>query len=201
GAARLWLDGRWQQVEVIGFEITDEPVGDVHGMQVNDWSYEGCQALRRGDGAAAASLFQKSIDFEGESPDLLNNLALAYLQQGRTGEALQLARQIHERWPDYFFGRIAMANMATAAGDYESADSYLAPLRQRRKLHTTEFTSLASANVRLLLASRNVSAARTWLAMWRQIDPEHPELERLELKCSSPGAFRALKRLLPTRRR
>jgi tetratricopeptide (TPR) repeat protein len=199
-SVRMWLDGRWQDIELIGFEITNDPVESNHCPQVEDWMYDGCQALRRGDGREAEGLFQKCVDLEGESPDLLNNLAVSCAQQGRTDESLSLARQIHERWPDYFFGRIAMANMATDAGDRDLAESYLAPLRRRQRLHITEFTALATASIQLLLVHGRVDGARSWLEMWRQVEPEHPDLPRAELQCRAAGVLGGLRRLLRGRR-
>ncbi len=200
-SVRMWLDGRWQDIELIGFEITTEPVDANHCPQVDDWMYDGCQALRRGDGREAEGFFQKCVELEGEAPDLLNNLAVSYSLQGRTDESLTLVRRIHERWPDYFFGRIAMANLATGAGDWELAENYLAPLRQRRRLHITEFTALATASIQLLLVRGSVDGARSWLEMWRQVDPEHPDLPHVESQCRAADMLGGLRRLFRRRRR
>jgi tetratricopeptide (TPR) repeat protein len=185
GRVRMWLGGRWEDVEMFGFEITDQPVGRPHTRQVEQWAYEGLQALGHDDGLAAETLFQKCIESEGERPDLLNNLAAAYDMQGKTDQSIELLRQIHERWPDYFFGRIAMANLAAEDGDYERGEAYLAPLRQRRRLHITEFTALATAYVRLSLDRENRKGAQSWLRLWREIDPDHPDLARLESQCAT----------------
>jgi tetratricopeptide (TPR) repeat protein len=201
GGVRIWLDGRWQDIELMGFEITTEPVDANRSPQVDGWAHDGCQALRRGDGREAERLFQKCMDLEGKSSDLLNNLAFSYALQGRTDESLRLARHIHERWPDYFFGRIAMANMATDVGDCELAENYLAPLRRRQRLHITEFAAFATANIRLLLVRGNVVAARSWLEMWKQADPEHPDLQQVESQCRAAGALGRLRRLFLGRRR
>jgi len=193
GTVRIWVDGRWRESELIGYQVTSEPSDSGHCPQVDDWAEEGIHALRRGDDLKAEGLFQKCIRLEGDKPDLLNNLAVAYAAQGRTDESLRLARQIHERWPDYFFGRIAMANIATGDGDYEQADKLLDPLRRQRRLHVTEFAALAAANIHLLLARGKVDAARGWLDMWKHVDADHPDLERWEAQFRSHGLLGALR--------
>lgn len=200
GPTRMWLKGRWQEIEVLGFEITSEPTGPFHSQTVDDWAYEGLQALRRGDGVAAEKLFRKCIEHEGEKPDLLNNLAACYGVQGRIEEMQALARKIHERWPDYFFGQIAMANLASEAGEWEQAERLLESLRRRKKFHTTEFSALAAAYAQLFARRGQIDGARSWLEMWRQVDPDHPELPKSELLCSDKFLPRLRRRLTGRRK-
>jgi tetratricopeptide (TPR) repeat protein len=196
GAVRLWLDGQWRDIKLLGFEVTNEPDRDLHSPQVNDWLYEGCQALGRGEAVKAEALFRKCIELEGESPDLLNNLAAAYDRQGRTDLSHQLGRRIHERWPDYFFGRIAVANLATAAGNLDLAERYLEPLESQQRFHITEFKALVSARIVLLLAKQEVNSAKNWLEMWRRIDPDDPQLRAYELRCHSASLRGVMRNLL-----
>jgi tetratricopeptide (TPR) repeat protein len=201
GTVRMWIDGQWRDIELFGFDVTTEPVGPKHGPPVDDLAYEGYEALRRGKGADAEALFRKCIDLEGESPDLLNNLAASYDQQGRTDKSCQLARHIHERWPDYFFGRIAMANMATIEGDFERAEHYLAPLCRQQRLHITEFSALAAAKIHLLLGRGALIDAQNWLDMWRNIDPDHPGLRAAKSRYDSVAMAATLRKSLFGRRR
>lgn len=85
--------------------------------------------------------------------------------QGRTQEATQLQRHDHEQWPDYFFGRVAMAHLAIESNEFERAKELLSPLRQRTRMHTTEFTALVTAYVRLFEARGMFDAARSWLGI------------------------------------
>ena len=179
---RMWLDGKWQTGNMFGFEITTEPRESAHSEQVLDWIYDGLMAIRAGNGSHAEQLFQKCIEFEGESPDVLNNLAISYNAQGRTREAVQLLRQVHQRWPDYFFGRISMASQAIIDGDFEQARDYLAPLCRRKKLHISEFAALANVQIQFALEAENLDSARHWLEMWQEIDPDNPELEDAGLR-------------------
>lgn len=180
GRVRMWIEGEWRELELMGYEITDEPTGPPHPPPADEWAYEATQALRRGDGKAAEKLLNKCIGLEGERPELLNNLATAYQVQGRDDEALELARRIHDRWPDYFFGCVAAASAATTQGKYDEAEALLAPLRRRKRFHHTEFTALCAAYIQLFASSRKFDAAQFWLKMLKDVEPDHPEVARFE---------------------
>ena len=145
GRTRMWIGGRWSEIELVGFEITEEPTGPLHAPPVDDWAYEAMQALHRRDGKRAQDLLEKCLERVGDAPDLLNNLAVAYEAQGRHEEATQLLRQIHERWPDYFFGRVSMAKLAIRAGDFESVKLALCSGDLKKKAAEDELRSYYQA--------------------------------------------------------
>jgi tetratricopeptide (TPR) repeat protein len=125
---RLWSGGEQRELELIGFDISWEPTPSDRSPQVQHWLGDGIEAVQAGDGKRAERLFKKCLETAGDAPDLLNNLAGAYELQGRHDEGYRLLQEIRERWPDYFFGRISMANLAVAAGNFERAEEMLAPL-------------------------------------------------------------------------
>jgi tetratricopeptide (TPR) repeat protein len=197
GRARLWLEGEWREIECMGFEIVEEPTGQPHTPCVDRWARDALAALHKDDGTEAERLLQMCLEVEPDRPELLNNLAQAFVLQGKKTEAESLIRQIHERWPDYFFGRISMANLAMQAGDLEKAETYLAPLRRQMRLHLTEFDALAGTYFELCFARGEMDAARRWLEMWKQINPDHPGLPQLERRLSLGGLLDTMTRLVP----
>jgi tetratricopeptide (TPR) repeat protein len=180
GRVRMWIEGEWRELELMGFEITPEAVGEPHLPQAEAWAYEALEALRRDDGPTAEKLLTQCIELEGERPDLLNNLGTAYQAQGRNEEALELIRQVHQRWPDYFFGRIAMAFAAIKESKYDEAEAFLAPLRRRKRLHHTEFTALCVAYIQLFIGKGQFDGAQEWLGLLKKIEPDHPQVARFE---------------------
>ncbi len=60
------------------------------------------QALHQGDGAEAESLLRQVRQIEPETPDVLNNLAMALQLQNQMDEANLLFDQVIEQYPDYF---------------------------------------------------------------------------------------------------
>ena len=175
GPVRMWIDGQWQETQVQGYEISDEPTGPAHSPEVEKLAYQATEAIHNDDGRTAETLLRKALKIEPDMPDLHNNLAAAYQSQGKHEEAEKLAREVHARWPDYFFGRIGMANLSMDNGELDEAERYLAPLREKRRLHHTEFAMLCMANIRLYELQENFQAAESWLEMWEKVQPDHPQ--------------------------
>ena len=65
--------------------------------------------------------------------------------RGRGKESQELARAIHVKWPEYFFGRISMAISAMLEERFGIAEQYLRPMLTRQRFHITEFRALATA--------------------------------------------------------
>jgi tetratricopeptide (TPR) repeat protein len=181
GAIRLWMKGAWHEIELLGFEITDEPfdLGYKH-PHTFDKARIAIDAAHRQDWQTARRLLNECLAIEGDRPELLYNLAYTYKMQGMKDESDALARQIHERWPDYFFGQTAMADIAMREGDLDRAETLLDELRQRRKLHGAEFSSLCVATIQLFVRQGKIDGARSWLAMWKQARPGDPAMELVE---------------------
>lgn len=193
---RMSVNGQWRVVNLIDVEITTEATTTGRSPQVDDWTAEAVHALTLGDGPTAERILKKCLAQLGDQPDLLNNLAFAFSLEGRTDEAIALSRQIHERWPDYFFGRITLANLALAEGDDARAERFLEPLRKLTRLHVTEFEALAMASIRIFACRNELDKAHSWLLALRNVAPDHPALEELEHICRAEPPRSLIKRLL-----
>jgi predicted Zn-dependent protease len=175
GPLRMWAQGEWRDVLMLSFELQDTPSG-AHPPEVANLATEAYDLLQARDGVGAERLFLRALEKAPDAPDLLNNLALAYQVQKRWDEAEALVRRAHARHPDYWFGRVGMARLATEAGRLDEASSLLEPLLRRRRVHLSEFVALAMAQIDLLLARGEKEGARTWLQMWADLLPDHPAL-------------------------
>jgi tetratricopeptide (TPR) repeat protein len=195
--AHMWMNGQWQDVMLMGFEITDEPQG-THSAEVEPLARAALEALRNKNVSEAEQLLKQALELEPDSPSLLNNLAMAFEQQGRREEAMALTHEIHQRHPDYLFARVAIARNHLLAGDLDAAEELLKPMFLKRRLHFTEVTALFSAQVDLYIARGDSEGARGWLDMWAKADPDNPEIARYRLATSTIGV--GLKRLFSRRR-
>lgn len=175
GTVHMWQQGRQQELMLFNFEIYPEPV-EKHSPQVTALAAEAAMALRNRDGLKAERLLNQALELSPDAPDLMNNLAMAYSQQGRPAETERLLRQIHRDHPDYFFGRVGMANLCTRQGDLDQATELLYPLLSQQRMHITEFTALAVAYIQLYLAKDLPEAAQHWLDMWAGTDPDDADL-------------------------
>jgi tetratricopeptide (TPR) repeat protein len=178
---RMWLDGEWQEIMNFGFEIHSDPPEKGHSARVEKLLVAALRADREDhDPVRAEQLIKDAIALEPDRPDLLNNLGAMYEAQGRNEESEALLRQIHERFPDYLFGRTVMARLRVRAGDLDGARELLEPLLSRRRLHRSELAALAAAWIDLSLARGQADSARSWFDIWRRLDPEHPGLRHYQ---------------------
>jgi tetratricopeptide (TPR) repeat protein len=182
GMFQMWSEGEWREVTLLSMEISPEAVETHLPKKVRDLSYEAFEALNDRDGKRAQAALEKALALYPDDTLLLNNLSLAFELQGQTDKAHQMAREIHTRFPDYFFGIVGVARLATDDGDLEQAHELLNGLMQRKKLHTSEFVALCVAQFDVWLADGNREAARTWLEMLEKADPENPNLASMRRK-------------------
>jgi tetratricopeptide (TPR) repeat protein len=180
GPPQLWLGGEWRGGTVQRFEIHAEPIERTHAPGVSELLTEGIEALRAGQDARAERVLRRALAIDPDDPLVMNNLAVACAHLGRTEETEVLSLRLHERHPDYLFGRTALASLSAERGDLERARQLLAPLLTRQRLHVSEFSALCMAQVNLALAEQNREQARHWLDMWRRAMPDHPSLGLFE---------------------
>ncbi len=177
----IYASGECIEIQLMAFEVYSEPKPPSNRTdRVHDLANKGFALLNQGDGVGAEQFYRKAIGLESDAPDLYNNLAMALHVQDRDDEADEIILAMHHRWPDYFFGRIAMANLATIRSDFESAAEFLKPLCELKSLHTTELVALCQAQVQLATERGEPATASRWLSVWKTFTPEHPDLARWE---------------------
>jgi tetratricopeptide (TPR) repeat protein len=187
GPSRLWLHGAWHKGLMQRFEIHSDPVERSHAPGVFDLLTQGMTALREGQAVRAERLLRQALAIDPEDPLVMNNLAVACAQLGRTDESEALSIRLHERHPDYLFGRTALANLAAERGELDRARKLLEPLLTRQRLHVGEYAALCMAQINRYLAEGDRQQAQTWLGMWRQVTPEHPSLDLFEDRLRQGG--------------
>jgi tetratricopeptide (TPR) repeat protein len=177
GPRRLWIQGEYREILLLGFELDQEPKNVCSNAEAQRLSLEAAHALYGKDPAKAQLLLQRALDLEPDSPVLFNNLALCYQLQGRTEKSRAMVQEMHQRFPDYWFGRITLARTHIQNREFEQARAVLAPMLAARRLHIAEFASLCMAEIDLLLAQGQRTGARSWFDIWKQANPDHPQLE------------------------
>lgn len=177
GPVQMWSDGEMREVMLLNIMIDPEPEPSKLPQRVRELAEKAWKALRDQNGQEAQELLEQALAIWPNDPSLLNNLAMALEMQGQGNKARQLIREVHVRFPDYFFGIIGIAGLEVLQGNLDHAHELLNDLIQRKKLHTSEFTALCQAQIQVYLAESNRKFARAWLEAWEQVDPEHPRLE------------------------
>jgi tetratricopeptide (TPR) repeat protein len=201
GPTRMWMQGEWQELLILNFEITPEPEESELSPEVQRLSEKAYYALRGGEPEKAQPLLEQAIAQEPGSPTLLNNLAMALQMQGDKVKAQAMVLDVHQRFPDYFFGIVSRARMAMQDGDLEKARRMVDGLMQRRSLHYSEFDALCMLQIDICLQEDNRQAARTWFDMWEQTDLENPGLEKYRLRVEQSDPSSLWKNLIGKERR
>jgi tetratricopeptide (TPR) repeat protein len=189
GPLRMWGQGKWREVLLLGFEVGFEPF-DAHPPAVRRLAAEGYELLQEGDGPGAEEVFRRALGLAPDAPDLLYHLANALRKQGRKEEAEELLRQASARDPDNLFARVAVVRQALDEGDLDRAKDLLSPLLGRRRLHISEFVALAAAQVEYCLARGDPQSAQTWVDMLARMDPDNPNLPPLRRILDSSSGWR-----------
>ena len=172
---------------LLNFEIYEEPIDVPRSPQIQEWVEEGYYALQQRKGREAEVLFKRCIEAGEDAPDIMNNLSAAYAMQGRDDESHELSRAVHAKWPEYFFGRIYMANTAVSEGRFGVAERYLRTLLTQKRFHMSEFRALAIAYIQLEIEQHRLNAAQSWLDVWKSVDPDDHDLQVMQtrIKASS----------------
>jgi tetratricopeptide (TPR) repeat protein len=187
----MWLKGRQTEMFLMDFEVTDEPELMEGVSEEILEKYEAAYDLLMNDKPEGAEpLLQEIIAAAPEFYTAYNQLAVAYEQQGRPEEAWALIEETHARFPDYLFARVALARILIQEKRIEEASDLLTPLLRRRKLHISEFRSLARAQMDLALVDGHPEAARSWWEMWQQMEEDNPELDEWQMRIDGPGKLR-----------
>lgn len=185
GPRRLWIQGEYREVLLLGFELHQEPKTGLTNREAQRLYLEATDALFQNNPAKAQPLLEKALALEPNSPVLFNNLAMSYELQGMTEKSGPMVQEMHRRFPDYWFGRITLARTHIQNGDFEQARAVLEPMLVARRLHFSEFAALCMAEIDLLLAQGQRAGARSWFEIWQQANPDHPQLEEYRNRVSA----------------
>ncbi len=180
GSVKMWLKGKRQEIALMNFEIYFEPIERNYPAEVDTQIQDGYEALAEGRFKKAKDLLEKALQVVPDDPTILNNLAMVYDRMGHKREAQQLIDQMTEQHPDYFFGIIGRANLAIHTDQLDEAEALLQPLLSREMLHISEFRALTMAYMQFYLQKNLPEGAQTWLDMWADMEPYHPEIETWE---------------------
>jgi lipopolysaccharide biosynthesis regulator YciM len=174
---RFWDGGQWCDVTVHRQEIYDQP-DTSHPPQVREKAEEAFYLIRE-DPPRAERLFREALELEPDAPDLWNNLAMALRMQGRHDESLQILHDLQARFPDYFFGQIALAQEQIEDGRYDDAVQVVGRLLERPRLHISEYAALGTSYVKLYLKEGKIREAQAWLKRIEEVCPDYSELGEL----------------------
>jgi len=176
GMRRYWSKGRWIELLLMGVDVSNKFTRK-HEKKVEVLLQSAVEALHKNDGRKAQALLQQAISLDPKTPVLTYNLALAYQIQGRMKESIDLIEQVHDKYPDYLFGRIGLTLINISRGNLVDAHKLLDPLRKAKEMNINEFDAFCDAHIKLYLAEKREDIAKAWYGMWKSMNPGNPKLD------------------------
>ena len=179
GIIKLWLQGDWHEVILTNYNISDEP-SISHSKKVASLLQKAVPLIKQDDDfdsiEEGIQYLKQALEIEPDSPDLLNNLAMAYQQLGDEETSNATLEEVSQRFPDYVFTAAALARRKVSEKDLDAAEALIKPCINREKFHYEEFAAYMDAQLTIALAKKQQAGVQSWLNMWEQVDPEHPRL-------------------------
>nr|MCU0570544.1 tetratricopeptide repeat protein [Oculatellaceae cyanobacterium Prado106] len=148
---RLWLNGKWHNLMLLGYEIHGEPQYQ-HSPQIQKLNEEAVAAIKANHWDTAFKLLKQAIRSEPHSPDLRYNLASVYERQGKINESMVVIDELYQENPEYPFALLAIARRHIKAGELDQAEALLEPLVNRKRFHYSEFNAFCDTRLELYVA-------------------------------------------------
>ncbi|MEO0349585.1 MAG: tetratricopeptide repeat protein [Cyanobacteria bacterium P01_A01_bin.15] len=181
-ANKLWLHGKWHEnLPLVVYEIVPEPslANSEETEELLDKALKKIALDSPKAAETAEAYLKQALALEPNNPELLNNLALAYTQQGRLDESRQLTQQIIDDHPEDVDSRIAIAQIYLEEENLEAAESALNDLLGRSSFTADSLVSLMLTRSRLLVLQGQEDMARLWFQEVLPMVKEHPLLRQL----------------------
>lgn len=132
-----------------------------------------------------------------DQPQFYNYLATAYLNLRMDGKVRETNKKAIEKFPDYLFARVAMADVALKEEEYEKAHQYLGEsLRledlypDRKIFHTTEVANYYTMAGFYHADLFEFEKAEEAVAILRHADKYNPQIEALEFRIMAKKMMR-----------
>jgi tetratricopeptide (TPR) repeat protein len=162
---QVWMAGQWKTVNLMGYQLHEELLHP-HSAEVEKLARQGMTALKAHDWAKAIHPLQQALKQEPDALDLSYNLAIAHERLGKKDEAMAFIQDLYQRHPDYAFARISIARNHLKQGELDEATALLQPIKDRQRLHYSEFSAFCDIQLELLIAQKDYEGAQSWLDMW-----------------------------------
>ena len=197
GQVQMWQKGELHEIETFGTEIyweaniRDEPWSEKHA----DMIYEAQEAAKDGDYEEAIELLTEvNRECPGQS-SVLFNIASFHQGIGQPEVYEKMIDEIVRDFPDYFFGKTAIAKRLILQNRTDEAWEILSPLQRLPRMHISEFKTLYGVIVLFHLAKGDEeSAQKVYQMAHNVVGDEFSDLEQLrwELKQKPFPPFLAL---------
>ncbi len=182
GSIQFWSRGKWTEIVVTAMEINLNGVPH-KDPRVNDLIQRGHDAMPKGKFDVAEAHFREALALDPEFVTSQFNVAAAMLMSNdpeSQAAAKKIINGINQRFPDYAFARIAMAQFAIADARLDEAQELLKPFMTKTQWHVSEYKAYALVQAELAIARHNFTAARDSMEMLKKLGDGDSRINLLE---------------------
>lgn len=175
---RIWNRGRWQEIRLRQYEISDEPRSE-YPAKVVKLMDRAMRAYQQNDDKKAEQLFRQVLALGPQVKEAYNNLAAVYSQRGEHERAKEMFQAALEVDPLYVFPRCNLAMYLIDEDDVKGAEAMLAPLAGVKRFHPQEMAFYSYVQARILYRKEEYDAARNALEAALEFAPDYEPARRL----------------------
>ena len=179
-SCRMWIKGKWIDVNLMGFNITLEPVYEKNypmKPEAKELLAEGIHATHKENNDLAEQSFKRALEIEPDHPVLLNNLMMTRERKGEKFDRKKETEELHRRFPDYFFSAVTLARLELNDGNLEKAKEIAESLQDREQWHIDEFKLWSKLQIEICIEQKLFDGARSWLGQMRQAEENFDFIE------------------------
>lgn len=175
---RVWIDGKWQDTQIRGYEISDGRETS-YSPEVAELLNTGLAAYRDDKNEQAEQLFQRALELEPRAKEAYNNLGAIYAARGDHEQAREMFRAAVEVAPLYPFPRCNLAVYLLDEGDVAGAEAMLEPLSGVTHFSLQEIGFYSYVQARLLVQREEYENAQRILKTALQVYPGYALAEEM----------------------
>jgi tetratricopeptide (TPR) repeat protein len=186
---RVWSRGEWREVQLRGYEISDEFEPE-YEAETADLLNQGLEAFQQDDLDEAERLFQQALEREPRATAAYDNLGSLYANRGEHERAREMFQAALEIDPLDVFARCSLALYLLDEGDVKGAEAMIAPLADVQRLHPQDMAYLTYTRAHILLERGDIDEARRALELALEIYPEYDLAQDLLDRLDTFGTLR-----------
>ena len=179
GPLRFFIAGKASQIHLPQYEVTHDAIVPSNPQQAK-LSEKGLAAFKARNFDLATELFEKILEqHPGDYQTQYNLCAVWAMRDGTSGTKRYLAKcqELHDKYPEYSFATIALAQVAVLKRDPDRALQLIEPVQKNSRLHVTEAIALCRVECEIALFQRQREAAElAYLKLLQHVDPGSDEM-------------------------
>jgi tetratricopeptide (TPR) repeat protein len=182
GPHRFFIAGKASQIHLPQYEVTHDAIVPSSPQQAK-LSEKGLAAFKAHNFDLAAELFEKILEQHPDDYQTQYDLCAVWaMRDGTSGKKRYLAKcqELHDKYPEYSFAAIALAQVAVFKRDPHRALQLIEPVQKNRRLHVTEAIALCRTEVEIAMFQRQREAAElAYLKLLQYVDQCSDEMVEL----------------------